>query len=155
LKRQRQALIAKKINSGQVKSQRDLVEMLSKEGYRVSQTTVSRDLAELGYSKGRDRSGIPRYAGAAGAGQGSQAADGALTRIAPEVMLDAEATGNIIVVKTSPGNAQGLAWAIDAAAIKGIAGTVAGDDTIMVACSAGADSRRIRKKLLGYATGGR
>ena len=152
MKRQRQALIEKKIKSGKVKSQRELVEMLEKEGYQVSQTTVSRDLAELGFSRGRDSSGFLAYS------MGSperyeRPDDGRLAALAPQLLLEAEPTGNLVVVKTTPGNAQGLAWAIDRAELKGIAGTVAGDDTIMVACSAGADSRRVARRLAGYATG--
>lgn len=155
MKRQRQTLIRKKVKSGQVKSQRQLVEMLAKEGYVVSQTTVSRDLAELGFARGRGRDGLVGYHDAGSPGPGRHEGDEPLKRLAPQVLLAAEATGNIVVVKTSPGNAQGLAWAIDAADVKGIAGTVGGDDTIMVVCSAGADSTKIRRLLLGYATGER
>lgn len=155
MKLQRQALIEKKVKSGQVKSQRQLVEMLAKEGYGVSQTTVSRDLAELGFSRGRGRDGIVSYHEADSRVTGRGAGDEHLKRLAPQVLLDAESTGNMVIVKTSPGGAQGLAWAIDNADVSGVAGTVAGDDTILVVCSEGADSAVMRCTLLGLATGER
>jgi len=147
MKRQRQEVIQKAIRSGTVKNQQELVQLLSREGFKVSQTTVSRDLRELGLARARDAGGELGYRlkGAEGAD------DRELGRRAPLALLSTEATGNLVVVKTSPGNAQGLAWAIDAAAMKGVAGTVAGDDTILVVCSAGTDSSKIGKKLMQYA----
>ena len=150
MKRQRQEIILKAVRGGTVKSQRELVTLLSRHGFEVSQTTVSRDLQELGLARGRDRLGVVRY-GDAPALSGSSGGDSVLRSTAPLALLATEATGNMVVVKTSPGNAQGLAWAIDAAALKGIAGTVAGDDTILVVCSAGIDSKKISKKLMQYA----
>lgn len=151
MKRQRQALIEQKIKSGGVRSQGQLVELLAEKGFNVSQTTVSRDLAELGFSRGRGADGVPSYHHAGQEGTGRRDSDEPLRRLAPQVLLSAESTANIVVVKTSPGNAQGLAWAIDNADVPGIAGTVAGDDTIIVACSEGADSPLVMGRLLGYA----
>jgi transcriptional regulator of arginine metabolism len=150
MKRQRQAAIRKAVEAGAVRSQRELVRLLARQGFEVSQTTVSRDLQELGLARGRDRHGI-RYGDASSLGE-TRELDGALKRSAPQSLLSVEATGNLVVVRTTPGSAQGLAWALDAATLKGVAGTVAGDDTILVVCSAGADSKRIGKKLLQYAT---
>lgn len=151
MKRQRQAAIRKAVEAGAVRSQTELVRLLSRQGFQVSQTTVSRDLQELGLTRGRDRKGGIRYGDASSLGE-TREPDGALKRSAPQSLLSVEATGNIVVVRTTPGSAQALAWALDAATLNGVAGTVAGDDTILVVCSAGADSKRIGKKLLQYAT---
>jgi transcriptional regulator of arginine metabolism len=148
VKRQRQAAILEVVRAGKVSSQKDLVEDLKSQGFEVSQTTVSRDLGEMGLTRLRDSSGA-RY-GEAATGQGS-AGDAALKRAAPQVLLAVEPTGNIVVVKTQPGGAQGLAWAIDAAVLPGVAGTVGGDDTIIVVCSQGSSSRKIGDILLKYA----
>lgn len=150
MKRQRQQAILKAVHAGQVKNQRELVELLSRQGFEASQTTVSRDLRELGIARGRDPEGFLLYGEASSPGVREEG-DGALRRTAPIALLSAEATGNLVLVKTTPGSAQGLAWAIDAASLEGIAGTVAGDDTIMVVCSAGVDSRKINKRLMQYA----
>ncbi len=150
MKRQRQEAILKAVRGGSVSSQRELMELLARQGFEASQTTVSRDLRELGLSRRRDASGRLRYS-AGGGREPTGDADEALRRAAPLSMLSAEATGNMVVIKTAPGNAQALAWAIDAASVRGVAGTVAGDDTILVVCSERADSRKIGDRLMRYA----
>ncbi len=150
MKRKRQAIITEKVREGSIKSQRELMEILASEGFKVSQTTVSRDMKELGLVKVRKKNGIIAYAEPGGITDSAKS-DRALERLAPQVLLDAETAYNLVVVKTSPGNAQGLAWAIDSAGIEGIAGTVAGDDTIIVVCSEGVNSKEIKNVLLRYA----
>lgn len=148
MKRQRQEAIRRIVKSGQVYSQGDLVQALRTEGFDVSQTTVSRDLGELGLTRLREAGGRARYVEPGGS---RSVDDSALRRTAPQVLLTVEPTGNIVVVRTQPGGAQALAWAIDVAALVGVAGTVGGDDTIMVVCSAGTSSRSIGETLMGYA----
>ena len=148
MKRQRQAAIVKAVRSGEVSSQKDIVEALRSAGFDVSQTTVSRDLGELGLTRSRESGGAARYAEP---GARSGAGDQALRRTAPQVLHTVEPTGNIVVVKTQPGGAQALAWAIDAAGLPGVAGTVGGDDTIMVVCSKGTSSARLGEMLMSYA----
>lgn len=149
MKRQRQEAILRAVRSGAVHNQRELAELLARDGFAASQTTVSRDLRELGLARTRDGSGELRYGPAGG---GSAAGDDeALRRAAPLALLSTEATGNVVVVRTSPGNAQAVAWAIDTAAVKGVAGTIAGDDTILVVCSERASSRKIGDRLMRYA----
>ncbi len=150
MKKRRQALIIKKVGDSDIKSQRELVDILSSEGFKVSQTTVSRDIKELGLIKVRKLNGVIAYAEPNSVGDRA-GSDRALASLAPQVLISAETAYNLLVLKTSPGNAQGLAWAIDSAQIGGIAGTVAGDDTIIVVCSEGANSREIRDIIFGYA----
>lgn len=149
MKQQRQAAIKKIVRSGKVKSQKELADALKSQGFDVSQTTVSRDLLDLGLTRLREPGGGARYAEAAEGASGS--GDAALRRTAPQALLTVEPTGNIVVVKTRPGNAQGLAWAIDAASLAGVAGTVGGDDTILVVCSQGTNSKKIGEMLMSYA----
>lgn len=148
MKTQRQEAIRRIVKSGNVSSQSELVESLREQGFDVSQTTVSRDLGELGLTRLREAGGPARYVkpGASGG-----ADDSALRRTAPQVLLTVEPTGNIVVVRTQPGGAQALAWAIDAASLPGVAGTVGGDDTIMVVCSSGTSGKSVGETLMGYA----
>jgi transcriptional regulator of arginine metabolism len=148
MKRQRQAAILGIVSSEKVRNQSEIVEALRSRGFEVSQTTVSRDLNEIGLTRLRDGASARYVRPSEGPVAGD---DAALRRAAPQVLLTTEATGNIVVVKTQPGGAQGLAWAIDAAELPGIAGTVGGDDTIMVVCSRSASSARISEALMGYA----
>jgi len=149
MKAQRQAAMLQVIREARPRNQRELAEGLKARGFEVSQTTVSRDLAELGITRIRGSRGAVSYAEAPGAPQGS---DGeALRRSAPQVLLTVEPTGNLVVVKTRPGSAQSLAWAIDAARLEGVAGTVGGDDTILVVCSEGTASGKVSSVLMEYA----
>ena len=148
MKKQRQEAIRRIVRSGKVGSQSDLVKSLRSEGFEVSQTTVSRDLSELGLMRLREAGQGARYVEP---GSASGADDSALRRTAPQVLLTVEPTGNIVVVRTQPGGAQAQAWAIDAASLPGVAGTVGGDDTIMVVCSSRASSSRVGETLMGYA----
>ncbi len=152
MKRQRQAAILKIIREQDVGNQSDLVDALEHEGFVVSQTTVSRDIGELGLTRSRVGGGRARYLEAGSQSPGRD--DGALKRAAPQSLLSVEPTGNMVVVKTQPGSAQGLAWAIDAACLEGVAGTVGGDDTIIVVCSRGASSGKIGEKLKKYSLEG-
>ena len=131
-------------------SQGQLVRLLAEGGFDVSQTTVSRDLKELGLVRLRGPGGQVRYGSAVIPGDGG-GDDSGLKRMAPQFLLAVEPTGNLVVVKTSPGNAQGLAAALDAARLDGVSGTVAGDDTVLVVCSDGGDSGEISRKMMEYA----
>lgn len=150
MKAQRQEAILRLVRDGRVTSQRELAEKLSRQGYAVSQTTISRDLRELGLARGRDSRGALRY-GPVETFVKTGPQDANLKRMAPQFLLSVEESGNLVVVRTAPGNAQGLAAAIDGAGIQGIAGTVGGDDTIIVVCSNNESSGEIKKKLMGYA----
>jgi transcriptional regulator of arginine metabolism len=149
MKRQRQEAIIREVKKGTVTSQRQITELLAKHGFRVSQTTVSRDLDELGLAKVRDAKGKVRYGHIDGFRGGADPTS-RLRRMAPDFLLTSEPTGNLVVLKTTIGNAQGLASALDAAGIDGVAGTVAGDDTILVVCSSGASSKYVSRQIMKF-----
>lgn len=149
MKAQRQAALLQVIRDAQPRNQKELVEGLRARGFDVSQTTVSRDLADMGIARVRGSSGAARYAEASGTAATADVE--ALKRSAPQTLLTTEPAGNIVVVKTRPGSAQSLAWAIDAARLPGIAGTVGGDDTILVVCSEGTAGKVVSDMLMRYA----
>jgi transcriptional regulator of arginine metabolism len=158
----RQAQIAGILARIAVRSQEELAELLAERGVRVAQTTLSRDLDELGAVRLRGADGALVYAlpgepGGPGSRPGGLAGDlaslfgrgdepaspreggapdrdppGRLARIAAEFLLSAEASANLVVLRTPAGAAQFLASAIDHAAWSSILGTVAGDDTVLV-----------------------
>jgi transcriptional regulator of arginine metabolism len=143
-RRERHGAILQLIREQPVSTQTELAEALRDAGYDVVQTTVSRDIAELGLVKVRARSGRLVYALPGGADADRLRALAAALR---EFARSLEVAGNLVVVKTPPGCANVLAQAMDSADHPGIAGTVAGDDTIFVAVRDGVSAGTLRDEL--------
>jgi len=118
-----------------VRSQDELAERLLAVGIRVTQATLSRDLEELGAVRLRGPDGALVYALPPEDEQLTSATE-ALARTAADLLLSAEASGNLVVARTPPGAAQLLASMIDRAGLDTVLGTVAGDDTVLVVARA-------------------
>ena len=123
----------------EVHSQGELAALLADQGVHVTQATLSRDLDELDAVKVRSTSGALVYAvpGEGGDRRPStpgETAAGAtrLARLAAELLVSAEASANLVVLRTPPGAAQFLASAFDKAELPDVLGTIAGDDTVLV-----------------------
>lgn len=123
-----------------IHSQAELAKLLGDAGVEVTQATLSRDLVEIGAVKLRADDGSLIYA-VPGEGGGrirpartgsAETFDARLARLAQELLVSAEHSGNLVVLRTPPGAAQFLASAIDHAAWETVLGTVAGDDTVLV-----------------------
>jgi transcriptional regulator of arginine metabolism len=140
----RQEHIAGILAQAQVRSQEELATLLAGRGVRVTQATLSRDLEEMGAVRLRVPGGALVYAlpggvggpgsrpGGVGAMQAEPAFTGTLPRVAAELLVSAEASANLVVLRTPAGGAQLLASALDHAGWPAILGTVAGDDTVLV-----------------------
>ena len=134
----RHARIVTILNSRRVGSQAELAAALDDEGFEVTQATLSRDLEELGAVKLRaPDGGLPSYVVPEdGAPLTSRTAKDAppqrLARLIDELLVSAEASANLVVLRTPPGAAHFLASAVDRAGLPDVLGTIAGDDTILV-----------------------
>jgi len=124
-KKARQARILEIIRGHRVESQERLSALLHDEGLEVAQTTISRDIRELGLVKIRGS-----YQAAASSFAASSS--GAPGSVLAQFIIRTDAVGNIIVIRTSPGNAHSVCVALDAAGWPEMVGTIAGDDTIFV-----------------------
>lgn len=144
MKSQRQRRIITLLRERPVTSQHQLVKLLRASGLPSTQATVSRDLDELGAVKVR-RDGKVAYA--LPSDDSRTPVGDSLNRILAEYVLEMESTGNLVVIKTPPGHAGMVASALDRAAMEGMAGTVAGDDTIFVACKQGVLPRRLERRI--------
>ncbi|HUI43314.1 MAG TPA: ArgR family transcriptional regulator [Terriglobia bacterium] len=125
-KRFRQGQILKLVSSRDVASQDDLRRLLSRLGMRVTQATLSRDIQELKLVKTAEGYRVLEAEGATAAAQHR------LERALREFLLDVREAQNLLVLKTPPGGAQPLAAALDGERMINVAGTIAGDDTVLV-----------------------
>src|ERR1700677_4502659 len=140
-KKFRQGQILKLLTGEAVASQDDLRRQLNHFGVRVTQATLSRDLRELRLVKTT-----------AGYRPLSVAAEEAspiapLARTVKEFLLDMRPAQNMLVLKTPPSGAQPLAAALDSEHWKEVAGTLAGDDTVLVICSSHKACSAVRKRI--------
>jgi transcriptional regulator of arginine metabolism len=149
-KSQRQRMIGDWLRDQNVGSQDELVAKLELAGIAATQATVSRDLEELGAVKLR-RDGAIRYVipetrpGQPGA---------MLDRLLAEWVTDIVEAAGLVVLRTPPGSANLVANALDAAGLEGIAGTIAGDDTIFIALGEGALAGEVAGELRRRRAGG-
>ncbi len=136
-KKVRQARILAVVRLHPVSSQGELSRLLESKGIEAAQSTLSRDIRELGLVKVR---GLYH---AAGNWNGGTAPDN-LHRSLQQLVIERELSGNILMVKTAPGNAHALGVVLDGARWPEILGTVAGDDTVFALLR----NARMGKKVL-------
>src|ERR1700677_1054038 len=137
----RQGQIVKLIRNKRILTQEDLArELKLSQGIDTTQVTLSRDIRDLGLLKTPE--GYRQVEAA------SPAPD--VETIASELLQDVRVAQNLIVLRTSPGNANALAVALDKADWPEIVGTIAADDTILIVTPATGMADRLRRKLLGY-----
>ncbi len=144
----RQGRIVELLTRTPIRSQTELAELLAAEGFAVSQGTLSKDLVELGAVRIRSASGELTYAISDIEAAYRGRAHAKLVRVASELLLSAEASANLVVVKTPPGAAQFLASAIDKAALDAVLGTIAGDDSILIVSRSPSGGAVLAEELL-------
>ena len=146
-RRERQSAILDLVRERALSTQAEVAAALREEGFDVVQTTVSRDIADLGLVKVRAPSGRLVYAH-----RGTSDVDRmrALAAALRRYALSSEVAGNLVVLTTPSGYANALAQAIDEAEHAGIAGTIAGDNAIFVAARDGTSAAALREELSGH-----
>ncbi len=136
----RQGQILNIIRSRQIYTQDELARELVQHGVQTTQVTLSRDIREMGLVKTNEgyRS-LP-----------SETSGPTLADVIDEYMQDVKIAQNLLVIRTSPGNANTLAVALDHEDLPEVVGTVAGDDTVFVATPSHEAATVLRHKLLQY-----
>jgi len=129
MKISRHAKILELIEKNPTETQEELAEELKKNGYNITQATVSRDIKELKLVKVLDENGVYRYASLK---EQDNVLNDRLVKVFTESVLSVDYAGNIVVIKTFSGAASAAAEAIDVLDFKEMVGTIAGDDTIFV-----------------------
>ena len=144
----RQQRIIEVISRYEVRSQAELAELLARAGIVVTQATLSRDLEEIGAVKVRTDAGGQLYSVSAEVGVLNEAR---LARTLADLLVSAEASGNLVVARTPPGGAHLVGSAIDRAALPDVLGTVAGDDTVLVICRGIDGGAKLARRLVALA----
>lgn len=146
MKKERLGKIIEIIGSKDVETQEELAMLLKKAGYDVTQATVSRDIRELRLSKVSAGDGKQKYA--AYAQDDTQLGDKYI-RVLREGFVSMDMAMNILVIKTVAGMAMAVAAAVDNMKFSEVVGTIAGDDTIMMAIRTVEETRELMDKLKG------
>ncbi len=136
----RQGQILNLIRSTPIPTQEALAAELKKLGIETTQVTLSRDIRDLRLVKSREG-----YREMAEEETGRQLQ---LEMLASEFLLDVRSAQNLVVLRTSPGNANSVAVALDHAAWPEVVGTIAGDDTILVIAADNTTARTLQKRFL-------
>ena len=147
MKQLRQRAIRDLLEQRVVRTQHELAAALRERGFRATQATVSRDVAELGLVKvGRD--GVQAYAMPARVDEVEASGEERLRKLLKDLPIELHEAGLILVVRTIPGSAHAIAAALDRAHWPEVAGSIAGDDTVFVAFSERGALQRARKRFL-------
>ena len=144
MKINRHAKIIELINTYQIGTQEELAEYLNKEGFKVTQATVSRDIRNLKLTKVPAENGRQRYVARQ---ENENLMSERYIRVLREGFISMDMAQNILVVKTVSGMAMAVAAALDAMNFHELVGTIAGDDTIMCVIRTIEDTRLIMDKI--------
>ncbi|WPB81897.1 arginine repressor [Archangium violaceum] len=139
----RQEAIRRIIRAHAVSTQDELGQLLAREGFDVTQATLSRDLAQLGAM----RVSLPQGGTVYGLEEAPPPSGEDRLRELAEMVLSVDDNEMLVVVRTRPGSAPVVASAIDQARLPENLGTIAGDDTIFVAPARGKSTRVLNRKL--------
>jgi len=140
----RQAKIIDLINRYEIETQEELAEYLNREGFQVTQATISRDIRELKLTKIATNGGRQKYSVMHSAGNGLNER---YLRVLREGFISMDMAQNILVVKTVSGMAMAVAAALDAMHWPEVAGCIAGDDTIMCAIRSSEETLQVMSKI--------
>jgi transcriptional regulator of arginine metabolism len=144
MKISRQSKIIELINKYDIETQEELADRLMKDGYNVTQATVSRDIRELKLTKVAVDGGRQKYIVLQKTEPGMSEK---YTRVLRDGFVSMDMAQNIMVVKTVPGMAMAVAAALDALQMNSIVGSIAGDDTVMCAIRSTEETVQVMEKL--------
>jgi transcriptional regulator of arginine metabolism len=147
LKRARQQAIADVVRHRRLRTQRELVAALKDKGFGVAQATVSRDIADMGLVKVRV-DGALVYALPSADAAVELGGEQRLRELLSDLSIAVHRAGLLLVIRAVPGSAHAIAAAMDRAHWEDVLGTIAGDDTVFVACADELSLERVRKRLL-------
>ena len=151
MKRLRQQQIRDLLTTRVIATQHELAAALRDRGFRATQATVSRDVAEMGLMK-VSGNGSRHYSVPPRSGLAETTGDERLALILRDLPIDLRPAGLLLIVRAVPGSAHAIAAALDRTGWPEVAGSIAGDDTVFIACSDKASLERVRDRLVQLAS---
>lgn len=146
MKQLRHAAIRDLVGQRPMRTQQELAAALRERGFRATQATISRDVAELGLFK-QERDGAYVYAPPPRVVESEPSGEERLAALLRDLPVEIREAGLLIVIQALPGSAHAIASALDRARWPEVAGSVAGDDTVFVAFGDRGSLSRVRKRL--------
>ena len=150
MKQLRQRAIRDLVDQRQLRTQQELAAALRERGFRTTQATISRDVAELGLIK-VSREGTQAYALPPRLVEAETSGEDRLRKLLADLPIEVRTAGLLLVVKTLPGSAHAIAAALDRARWPEVVGSIAGDDTVFVAVPDRAALQRLRHRVMHLA----
>jgi transcriptional regulator of arginine metabolism len=146
MKQLRQRAIRDLVAQRPIRTQHELATALRERGFRTTQATISRDVAELGLIKA-PRDGTQAYALPPRLVEAEASGEERLRKLLADLPIEIREAGSVLVVRTLPGSAHAIAAALDRARWPDVAGSIAGDDTVFVAVADRAGMQRVKSRL--------
>jgi len=147
MKQLRQRSIRDLVEQRTIRTQQELAAALRERGFKTTQATISRDVAELGLIK-VSREGTVAYALPPRLIEAETSGEDRLRKLFRDLPVEIREAGFLLVIRTLPGSAHAIAAALDRARWPEVAGSIAGDDTLFVAFSDRASLGRVRLRLV-------
>lgn len=152
MKQLRQRAIRDLLAQRPIRTQQELAAALRERGFRTTQATISRDVADLGLIKVA-HDGVVAYAIPPRLVEAETTGEERLRKLLPDLPFELHEAGLLLVLRTLPGSAHAIAAALDRARWPEVAGSIAGDDTLFVACPDRGSLRRVKRRLLRLGEG--
>jgi len=147
MKRARQQAIGDIVRGRRLRTQQELVAALREKGFKATQATVSRDITEMELVKIR-ADGSQVYALPSNEAVVEQSGEQRLGELLSDLPIEVRKSGTLLVIRAVPGTAHAIAASLDRAHWSDVLGTIAGDDTLFVACADAEALERVKKRLL-------
>ncbi|MDH5243522.1 MAG: arginine repressor [Chloroflexota bacterium] len=152
MKQLRQRAIRDLVDQRPIRTQQELAAALRERGFRTTQATVSRDVADLGLVKVA-REGTSAYALPPRLIEAETSGEDRLRKLLADLPLEVREAGLLLVLRTLPGSAHAIAAALDRARWREVVGSIAGDDTVFVAVPDRGSLQRVKRRLARLAGG--
>ena len=146
IKQLRQREIRDLLAQRPIRTQQELAAALRDRGFRATQATISRDVAELGLIKS-SQDGVQSYTVPARGTEAESTGEERLRALLHDLPVNVRDAGLMLVIKTLPGSAHAIAAALDRTRWSEVVGSIAGDDTVFVAFADRASLQRVRGRL--------